>query len=117
MKLSAPRRAIPSLTTDCLRIGLPETPPEALIDPGFGAARLFYRGESGDEGPLEAIQEARRTAQRHGGTAVAEICPLSVKMRLDVWGEEPGSMDIMRRLKEQFDPQRLLNRGRFLGRL
>ena len=117
LKLSAPRRAIPSLTNDCLRIGLLETPPEALSDPGFGTVRLFFWGESGDERMLEAIREFRRAAQRHGGTAVVEICPPSVKMRLDVWGEEPGSMEIMRRLKEQFDPQRLLNRGRFLGRL
>ena len=117
LKLSAPRRAIPSLIADCLRTGLLGTPCEALADPGFGTVRLFYWGESGDEDVLEAIQEARRAAQRHGGTAVAEICPPSVKMRLDVWGEEPGSMEIMRRLKEQFDPQRLLNRGRFLGRL
>ena len=117
LKLSAPRRAILSLTADCLRIGLLETPLEALTDPGFGTVRLFFGGESGDTGVLEAIQEARRAAQRHGGTAVAEICPPSVKAQLDVWGEEPGSMAIMRRLKEQFDPQRLLNRGRFLGRL
>lgn len=117
LKLSAPRRAIPSLTADCLRTGLPETSSEVLSDPGFGTVRLFFWGESSDDAVLEAIGEARRAAQRHGGTVVAEICPPSVKTQLDVWGEEPGSMELMRRLKEQFDPQRLLNRGRFLGRL
>ena len=117
LKLSGPRRVIPSLTNDCLRIGLLETPPEVLADPGFGTVRLFFWGESGDEEALEAIRECRHAAREHGGTAVVEICPPSVKAQLDVWGEEPGSMEIMRRLKEQFDPQRLLNRGRFLGRL
>ena len=117
LKLSVPRRVIPSLTADCLLIGLRETPPEALADPGFGTVRLFFRGESDDEGVLEAVRECRRVAQRHGGTAVVEICNPSIKTQMDVWGEEPGSMEIMRRLKEQFDPQRLLNRGRFLGRL
>ena len=117
LKLSAPRRGIPSLAADCLRIGLPGTPPEALADPGFGTVRLFFWGEADDEDILEAVRESRSVARRHGGTAVVEICRPSVKTQVDVWGEEPGSMEIMRRLKEQFDPQRLLNRGRFLGRL
>ena len=117
IKLSAPRRVIPSLTAACLRIGLLETPAEALADPGFGTVRLFFWGESGGEGVLETVCESRRAAQSHGGTAVVEICHPSVKTQLDVWGEEPASMAIIRRLKEQFDPQRLLNRGRFIGRL
>ena len=117
LKLSAPRRAILSLSADCLPIRLMETPPEMLADPGFGTVRLFFRGEADDEDMLEAVRECRSAAQRHDGTAVVEICRPSVKTQVDVWGEEPGSMEIMRRLKEQFDPQRLLNRGRFLGRL
>ncbi len=117
LKLSAPRRAIPSLAADCLGIRPMETPPEMLADPGFGTVRLFFWGEADDEDMLEAVRECRSAAQRHDGTAVVEICRPSVKTPVDVWGEEPGSMEIMRRLKEQFDPQRLLNRGRFLGRL
>ena len=117
LKLSAPRRVIPSLAGACLNIGLLETPSEVLADPGFGTVRVFFWGDSDDEGVLEAIRESRRAAQQHGGTAVVEVCHPSIKVKLDVWGEEPGSMEIMRRLKEQFDPQRLLNRGRFIGRL
>ena len=117
LKLSAPRRLVPSLAESCLRIGLLETPSEVLADPGFGTVRVFFWGESDDDGVLEAVTETRRAAQRHGGAAVVEVCHPSIKVRLDVWGEEPGSMAIMNRIKEQFDPQRLLNRGRFLGRL
>lgn len=117
LKLSAPSRGIPSLAAACLRIGLPGAPPEVLADPGFGTARVFFWGESNDESALEAVRECRSAARRHDGTAVVEVCPPSIKTQIDVWGDEPGSMDIMRRLKEQFDPQRLLNRGRFLGRL
>ena len=117
LRLSAPRRLVPSLARACLRIGLLETPSEVLADPGFGTVRVFFWGESDDEGVLEAVSETRRAAGRHGGTAVVEVCHPSIKVRLDVWGEEPGSMQIMNRIKEQFDPQRLLNRGRFLGRL
>ncbi len=117
VKLSAPRRLVPSLAETCLRIGLLETPSEVLADPGFGTVRVFFWGESDDDGVLQAVAETRRAAQRHGGTAIIEVCHPSIKVGLDVWGEEPGSMAIMNRIKEQFDPQRLLNRGRFLGRL
>ena len=117
LKLSAPRRIIPPLADACLRIGLLETPSEVLADPGFGTVRVFFWGESDDEGIIEAVEETRRVAQRLGATVVVEACHPSVKVKLDVWGAEPGSMEIMRRIKEQFDPKHLLNRGRFLGRL
>lgn len=34
-----------------------------------------------------------------------------------IWGEEPESLDIMREIKAQFDPNHLLNPGRLPGRL
>lgn len=117
LKLSAPRRFVPPLVEACLGTALGDTPAEALADPGFGTVRVFFWGESGDDGIVEAIDGVRKAARQHGGAAVVEVCAPSVKARLDVWGAEPGSMEIMRRIKEQFDPQRLLNRGRFLGRL
>jgi glycolate oxidase FAD binding subunit len=36
---------------------------------------------------------------------------------LDRFGELPDSFFLMERLKERFDPERRLNRGRFLGGL
>ena len=46
-----------------------------------------------------------------------EHCPTGIKPNIDVWGEEPEGMEIMRRIKSKFDPDRILNPGRFLGRL
>ena len=52
-----------------------------------------------------------------GGSLVVEACPRSLKERIDVFGEPQEDFPIMRRLKEQMDPQGVLNRGRFLGGL
>jgi glycolate oxidase FAD binding subunit len=53
-----------------------------------------------------------------GGSLVVERCPLDVKRRLDVFGDVSGpSFELMRRVKEQFDPQGVLSPGRYLGRL
>ena len=117
IRVTAPRRIIPALTETCLSIGLLEAPSEMLADPGFGTVRVLFWGEADEEAILATIADVRRGARQHGGTAVIEICHPSIKVNLDVWGEEPSGMEIMRRIKEQFDPQRLLNRGRFLGRL
>ena len=117
VRMSAPRRIIPTLVDTCMRIGLLETPSEILADPGFGSVRLLFWGDSDEQGIREAIGEVRRAASQHGASVIIEICHPSIKATLDVWGEEPGSMEIMRRIKDQLDPQHLLNRGRFLGRL
>jgi len=36
---------------------------------------------------------------------------------VEVWGESPPTISLMRGLKQQFDPRELLNPGRFLGGL
>ena len=62
----------------------------------------------------EAVQRLRDVcAQRHG-TAVVLDAPAAVKENVDVWGPIPA-LDLMRRIKERFDPERLLSPGRFVG--
>jgi glycolate oxidase FAD binding subunit len=40
--------------------------------------------------------------------------PADVKEQVDVWGPVRG-LDLMRRVKDQFDPDRVLSPGRFVG--
>jgi glycolate oxidase FAD binding subunit len=37
-----------------------------------------------------------------------------VKQRVDVWGPARG-LDVMRRIKDQFDPDHRMSPGRFVG--
>jgi glycolate oxidase FAD binding subunit len=50
-----------------------------------------------------------------GGTCIVAVAPLQVKAKIDVWDGESGPLDLMRRLKAEFDPRGVLNRGRFAG--
>ncbi|MCJ7511141.1 MAG: FAD-binding oxidoreductase [Dehalococcoidia bacterium] len=73
-----------------------------------------------DEGVQRALDLAttlRQAAADLGGSLVVEACPLALKEQIDVWGEPAADFSLMRRIKEQFDPQGILSPGRFLGRL
>lgn len=67
--------------------------------------------------PLDLVTALRHAVARLGGSLVVEACPPALKEKIDVWGEPAADFPLMRRLKEQFDPQGILNPGRFLGRL
>jgi glycolate oxidase FAD binding subunit len=50
-----------------------------------------------------------------GGTLVLLKAPPALREKVDVWGNAGDALSLMKRIKEQFDPRGILNRGRFLG--
>lgn len=64
---------------------------------------------------VEGIAGLRENARSMGAYVVVERCPPVVKARLDVWGEPPGGVDVMRRIKQELDPAGTLNPGRFVA--
>ena len=96
-----------------------------IADIGFGTVRLFWwpeqDSEASDESQeyltLATIREVTDLAIGAGGNAIVERCSQTIKQQIDVWGEPPQSIEIMRRIKDKFDPAGILNPGRFVGRL
>ena len=66
---------------------------------------------------LVNISKLRAQVRDLGGSVVVEQCPLELKQQVEVWDADPQALEVMRRLKQQFDPLRTLNPGRFAGRL
>ena len=60
------------------------------------------------------MHRIRETCTRAGGSAVVVDAPAAVKAAVDVWGPVPA-LDLMRRVKDQFDPDHRLAPGRFVG--
>ena len=66
---------------------------------------------------VDALPPLRAAIAPHDGTAVVLRAPDAVRERLDHWGPVGDSLDLMRRVKERFDPERRMSPGRFVGGL
>ena len=75
--------------------------------PGVGVAHWSFV----EEGALGA---ARAAAEAAGGSLVLLAAPDDMKRHVGAWGTPPQTLEVMRRLKDAFDPDRALNPGRFV---
>jgi glycolate oxidase FAD binding subunit len=60
------------------------------------------------------VERVRAECTSLGGATVVLDAPAEVKAAVDTWGPVPA-LDLMRRVKDQFDPERRLAPGRFVG--
>lgn len=63
---------------------------------------------------VRVLARLRGTCAAGGGSVVVLDAPVAVKRAVDVWGPV-GGLDLMRRVKSEFDPERRLSPGRFVG--
>jgi glycolate oxidase FAD binding subunit len=61
------------------------------------------------------LAELRQRAQSRGGSLVIVRAPDEIRAQLDAWGEVGPTARLMRELKGRFDPESLLNPGRFVA--
>ena len=66
---------------------------------------------------LQRFLELAAMAHDRRGHAIIFSAPAELKRGVEVWGESPPTLSLMRGVKHQFDPKELLNPGRFLGGL
>jgi glycolate oxidase FAD binding subunit len=74
---------------------------------------IFIRTPAGSVVPTFAT--FTEVAQAHRGHVVLMAGPPSAKQGRDVWGPPPPALALMREIKRQFDPDNLLNPGRFVA--
>jgi glycolate oxidase FAD binding subunit len=82
---------------------------------------ILYGRYSWKEGIADRaeLQRAFTSLRQHcvacGGHTVVEKIHAEAKKGFDVWGYQASSLELMRRIKREFDPKGLLNPGRFVG--
>lgn len=81
---------------------------------GSAGTGVLYGSVSDADRVAAALERLRSVCDRHGGSVVVVDAPAEVKQSVDVWGPVPA-LDLMRRVKDRFDPDHRLSPGRFVG--
>ncbi len=81
-----------------------------------GGLRGEVRARTADE-LAEAVRAARDAVEGLGGFLVVQAASPEALEGFDVWGGTPEWLGVMRRMKAAFDPNGILNPGRYVGRI
>jgi glycolate oxidase FAD binding subunit len=82
-----------------------------VIHLGSGVGQLVLSSET----RTFIIQELRSLCQATGGYLSVLQAPISFKQQIDVWGYAGNALDLMQKIKTQFDPNSLLSPRRFVS--
>ena len=98
-----------------------ELPCAASAHAGSGIAYLYLLPPAGmSDAPrrmAQAATEMVHAGNNLGGRTTVPWCPTEVKRDVNPWGPIRDDFPLMQKLKAQFDPDRILNPGRFVGGL
>ena len=82
---------------------------DALIHAGSGLGVLRFETATAD-----TLLQVRKACEAKGGFLTVLVAPAHIKQGLDVWGYTGSAIDLMRRIKQEFDPENILNCDRFI---
>jgi glycolate oxidase FAD binding subunit len=108
MRVSVLPSEIPTLLDAVAACGLPAA--GVIHAHGIGQVRL----EGEPEKLVTTVASLRSRLAPRDGTLVVLAAPPAVKARIDIWTIAPDLLPLMRRVREHFDPNGILNPGRLV---
>ena len=109
VRLSVPLSAVPA---EFEKAFLAHLDCVATADIGTGIIRLAFDVDGGSA--VDQIKRLRASAAGASGTLAIEKAPADVRRTADAWGDVRSTAELMRSIKSRFDPQSLLNPGKFV---
>lgn len=80
---------------------------------GDGRIRVVDSSQQTDDKVISRLEAVRTEAQRLGSALIIENAPADLRNRIDAWGPSRASAGLMKRIKQQLDPDDILSPGRF----
>ena len=90
--------------------------PEGSAVSSSACTGVTYAAMPGGQG-IAALPGLRAAISPYDGTAAVLAVPQDLRDGLDHWGPVGDALPLMRRVKDRFDPARLLSPGRYVGGL
>ncbi|GAA2093802.1 FAD-binding oxidoreductase [Microlunatus panaciterrae] len=115
LKLTFALTGLPAVLSELRAVALEEEVRVTLR--GSAGAGVLYGAMPSETTPaavVRVVQRLRAACRSWGGAVVILDGPAAVKQAIDLWGPI-AAIDLMRRVKDQFDPQHRLSPGRFVG--
>ena len=82
---------------------------------GDGRVRAFGRAAVYSAETLRALERLRERAEAVAASLVIEKAPVVIKNQLDSWGNLSSAAALMKRVKNELDPQNVLSPGRMFA--
>jgi glycolate oxidase FAD binding subunit len=109
---------LPTQWSDFLKalraIATPDGLPWRIVGQAMGVGLLALRGAP-HERICNALLALREYLDKSQGSLVVLRGSHELKSRIDAWPKSESALTLMRRIKEQFDPNKTLSPGRFIG--
>jgi FAD/FMN-containing dehydrogenase len=93
--------------------------PHATLVRAAGVVYCAFAPRDNDDAAVTELaatcEDFFSAVRKTGASGVVELCPVALKRKLNIWGVPRGEIELMRRLKKEFDPAGILSPGRMMG--
>ena len=93
---------------------------QMILDPLSGIMYLsleFKQNKTNKNLLYQLLNEFRKGILNIGGFSVIQSCDIAIKRKFDVWERSQNNSFLMEAIKRKFDPNGILNKGRFIDKL
>jgi glycolate oxidase FAD binding subunit len=97
--------------------GKTHLPLACVCQNGVGIVHVCFPAQGLVSLSADLAAKVRKAAIARGGSLLIVRCPSEMKKQIDVWGPAGDGSELMRKLKDVWDPKGTLAPGRFVGGL
>ena len=107
------RISVPVSTVESVLAKLAPAGCAAAVDLGLGIIRVAF--DEDERKTADAIKRWRFDVAAAGGSLFVERASSAVRQEVDAWGDAGPVSSLMKTIKAKFDPESILNPGRFVA--